>query len=544
MQQVQESAVEDQSLLSQRLDKVESKLDDLASQLTNLSQLTRQVLDSLAEQRASDQSSRASDTVTVKTPQQDPPVSQQGHNLTIGPGIDLWWLTSNFRTNNQPSLIPAENARSAFVAFFKHAHGQPYTFFHEHTFWKDLDNGTLPDHLLFAVLSHSVRFTNDDFFRGRALLLSRLFANISWKMITTLYFQDRAEADLATVKTITLLSISDFTSGCDTHASAWLKIGLAVRIAQDLRLMIDDPLSCMSNSAKEERRRVFWSVYTLDRLASCARARPPAVVDASCYLPLPCDEELWRSDCASNECRLDEALTKIQHGDHTPSFPALVVVLTSILCRCTQSMLQDDQDRQRHPPWDPQSDFAGISSDLLALEGHFETPIRDTLLLSCSAEGVEIDPGVVGSLIFSRTLFCLCHCLLNHPFLLRRRVLATQTRSPSTFISRSLQTSREYATRLVQELNSAQKAGYHMTSSFYAYASTVAASIHVIHMNATDEVVRDSSSEAFALCYQLVTDLSRYWPSCELIVSFGLSIPSPVAPVFRTANLELPESSA
>ncbi|KAG7122688.1 hypothetical protein HYQ44_003586 [Verticillium longisporum] len=54
--------------------------------------------------------------------------------------------------------------------------------------------------------------------------------------------------------TITLLSIYDFTAGHDRHDSAWVKIGLAVRMAQDLRLMMDNQTT-LGNAEKEERRR-------------------------------------------------------------------------------------------------------------------------------------------------------------------------------------------------------------------------------------------------------------------------------------------------
>jgi hypothetical protein len=58
-----------------------------------------------------------------------------------------------------------------------------------------------------------------------------------------------------------------------------MKIGLAVRIAQDLRLM-HEPDASMNYIEQEERRRVFWSVYLLDKLISCGRARSPAILNA------------------------------------------------------------------------------------------------------------------------------------------------------------------------------------------------------------------------------------------------------------------------
>lgn len=108
-------------------------------------------------------------------------------------------------------LVPDHVARLVFKDYFRCAHTQPYSLFHEKTFWRQLDQGELPEHLLLAIMSHAVRFSTDEFFEGRKTSLSSLFANMAWRSIVVLYFQDRAEADVTIVKTIMLLSIYDFT---------------------------------------------------------------------------------------------------------------------------------------------------------------------------------------------------------------------------------------------------------------------------------------------------------------------------------------------
>lgn len=108
-------------------------------------------------------------------------------------------------------LIPDEVMRSAFRDYFKYAHNQPYSFFHEFRFWQALDAGALPDHLLLAVLAHALRFSGENYFKDRTKSMAMLFANMAWKSIVYLYFQERADANLAAVQTITLLSIYDFT---------------------------------------------------------------------------------------------------------------------------------------------------------------------------------------------------------------------------------------------------------------------------------------------------------------------------------------------
>jgi hypothetical protein len=282
--------------------------------------------------------------------------------------------------------------------------------------------------------------------------------------------------------------------------------------------MMDNTSPSMGNAEKEERRRVFWSVYMLDRLASCARARPPAVLEASCHLSLPCDEELWRAEGASETPKLDGIVRGTIGPDQHPGFPALVMVMTSIVGRCVQCMLQDNQGGQRKPPWDPHSDHAAICSDLLGLEHYFDHPIGEALLRNCTIGGVQIDPGLAGPLIFSRTLFYLCHCLLSQPFLLHRLAELSQAKMPRPFLSRALDTGRDYARKLIRELHEAAQSGYCLSSSFYGYCIVIAGGIHAIHLSSTQDVVQEESRECLALCGQILGGLSQYWPSSVSMV--------------------------
>ncbi|PCD26111.1 hypothetical protein AU210_012543 [Fusarium oxysporum f. sp. radicis-cucumerinum] len=266
----QEARQSNPSALAHRFDLLESRLDEVSQRLEQLTELTHQLCgpapsDALGLGYMANQSS-----VPCGLTHPAGTVRASGRRRIVS-GVPSDPFQSQQWAIEIDHLVPESVARTVFQDYFRFAHNQPYSFFHEGTFWKKLNEGALPDHLLLAVLSHAVRFSSDPFFRNRSTFMSLLFANIAWKSIVSPYFYERADADLATVQTITLLSLYDFTAGHDRHDSAWVKIGLAVRIAQDLRLMMND-LTTMGNAEKEERRRVFWSVYTLDRLASCARS--------------------------------------------------------------------------------------------------------------------------------------------------------------------------------------------------------------------------------------------------------------------------------
>ncbi|KAL6918477.1 hypothetical protein FSST1_009972 [Fusarium sambucinum] len=315
----------------------------------------------------------------------------------------------------------------------------------------------------------------------------------SWKLIVSDCFTVGKVAEISTVQTVALLGLFDFTAGRSRHGSAWVKVGLAVRIAQDCGLMLDNSTH-LSYVKQEERRRVFWSVYLLDRLVSCGRGRPPAIVDASCHVQLPCDESIWREGLWVKTQSLDEITNRTLSVSQRQSPLAQVIAISHILGRCAQYVLQDFNIRGPHPPWDPGSDFAGIESDLLHFEAYLEIqrPVNEILSAHVSAEG-EVDSQSTGPIIFSRALFHLCYCLLNHPFLLRRRINTCRNLAPISFIKRSSDLAWLHAQQMMSLIREARKLGCSFHSSSSGYAVTVAGSIIALRTYDEDPVAREQA---------------------------------------------------
>lgn len=77
----------------------------------------------------------------------------------------------------------------------------------------------------------------------------------------------------------------------DNYHRCWLILGHAVRIAQSIGLHVDpkgDTGSAGQAVVKAETyRRVWYSIYVLDRLLALQLGRPPAIHDDTCYIRLP-----------------------------------------------------------------------------------------------------------------------------------------------------------------------------------------------------------------------------------------------------------------
>ncbi|EOD50241.1 putative fungal specific transcription factor domain-containing protein [Neofusicoccum parvum UCRNP2] len=106
-----------------------------------------------------------------------------------------------------------------------------------------------------------------------------------------LYYGSTGQGTIEQVQCLALLAVC--SAGWNTLTQSWKFAGQAVRAAQDLGLH-----SGLRRPAQDEPnellmaqmgRRVWWSVYGLDRLLSMCLGRPMAVDDDDCDCELPLD---------------------------------------------------------------------------------------------------------------------------------------------------------------------------------------------------------------------------------------------------------------
>ncbi|KAL1887171.1 hypothetical protein Sste5346_010382 [Sporothrix stenoceras] len=324
-----------------------------------------------------------------------------------------------------------------------------------------------------------------------------------------------------------MLAIVDFTAG--RTSSGWLKIGLAVRIAQDLQLM-HEPKSMLGLTAseEEERRRTFWSIYLLDKLVSCGQGRPPAIADEDCHVQLPCTQDAFNSGIIPKTA---DTLHALLGWNTTPDGTSvvgsafrLVVLSGSALGRCARYGLHQ-RDVEDALPWDSKSEFASHGSTLLLVENHLQAEMQpvDSLADRHRRADGTVDHDVTSHIVFARTLYHLAYCLLNHSFLLRLRVQKLKCRIPPNFLTQASEVCLKHARELIELLRSATAAGLHVQSSFYAYSIAVAGSLlslganeaRLAHLEPDGKIVA-----AYQLSLSMLQKIGQIWEHASKMVSF------------------------
>lgn len=303
--------------------------------------------------------------------------------------------------------------------------------------------------------------------------------------------------------------------------SAWIKIGIAGRLAQAQNLMFDpDPI--LPIAVQEEKRRTFWSIYLLDRLTTCARSRPASIQDYSCQLQLPCSEEAFQASVSERTLTLAEldkhpSLATDKHA--TGAFGQTVLVAME-LHRTAIYMIQRYNQDNRRPPWDPRSEFSAIQARLQYLETQFDywRPVKDAIqqqavpLGSCGAQ-------TTAPLIFAHVVYHLSHCLLQHHFLLRCHFEAHNIQFHARFFTKALDASWEHAQILTSTLESAKTHGYMANSSFLGYCALIAGSINSLHQFSSTDSVRLQSAKSLERNIAFLQGHSTIWKNAEIMVS-------------------------
>lgn len=285
---------------------------------------------------------------------------------------------------------------------------------------------------------------------------------------------------------------------------------------------------------QEERRRVFWSFYIADKLISCGRERPPAILDANCKVQLPCDELAFRAGQYYQTPTLSEVTSESPSAALNSLSPfALTTVMASILGRCAQYTLGEPENHGpacRYPPWSPKSKFSTIHSTLLQLESDFGLGESLTAKIQREYTGVDgtIDQHRGAPLVFSHALFHLCQCLLYHPFLLRQRLMDVKAKAPLSFITQAFDGCKAAAMALSKLMDEVKLLGCKSLSTFYdpfyGYCTMVAGTVHALFSHSGDVHVVEMSQTAFEISMRNLEELSLYWKSASYMVCISSQI--------------------
>ncbi|ORZ27793.1 fungal-specific transcription factor domain-domain-containing protein [Lobosporangium transversale] len=148
-----------------------------------------------------------------------------------------------------------------------------------------------PSHLLFAILGLASRFSDNTAFRTPQHGVERPPCTIFYERAKFFMKDEYDNSQIATIQTLLLMAIQQM-GFCESQR-AWLYVGMAIRMAQDLGLN-KEPSEQEYNRNRlqcELRKRTWWSLYVVDRLICAGLGRPLTIMHKDCETGFPQNED-------------------------------------------------------------------------------------------------------------------------------------------------------------------------------------------------------------------------------------------------------------
>ncbi|KAI8941622.1 hypothetical protein NX059_002835 [Plenodomus lindquistii] len=154
-----------------------------------------------------------------------------------------------------------------------------------------------------------------------------------------LYYASTGEACIERAQCMALLALC--AAGWNTLSQSWMLAGQAVRASMEIGIHLSGPLNPSANAEYEMpdsnevlrrqiSRRLWWSIYTIDRIMSICLGRPTAAHDEDCYCVMPLnvhDDELQASSTQT------EVERDARHSERKASSPLTGFLAFVRLCR-------------------------------------------------------------------------------------------------------------------------------------------------------------------------------------------------------------------
>ncbi|CAG8111742.1 unnamed protein product [Penicillium salamii] len=398
------------------------------------------------------------------------------------------------------TLPPWEDIVPIAELYLLYCDSQPLPLFYRESFVSSLR--TRDAEVVFAMLALASRFSYTHYSSNDPEGLVSGYAEVARGLVMKRVSEGPVE--LSTLQCLCLLSLVDFTNG-HTHRSS-VHSSLAMNLARSANLG-QEPRSPVSNLAREERRRCFWSICLLKRLhggdfsildipETGGPPFPQSPARPASYLsPGPPTAEARRSDMK------DEGII------------AYVVTLSEVFARAARYVRHHGRP-SNVPPWSPHSEY----SKILALQMDLETRMpyihrfKPANLGERSSDELQTNREYWGPWFLNQFMYHTSLCLLNHPLLLSLSLRNFRSTIPEIFLQHTSDLISSHTTWIIHFINYFGEKSFLVSDPLLGYGAAVVATIE-LQLSFTDDLaIREQKRERFTKCVQFVQQIGQRWP--------------------------------
>ncbi|PLB54362.1 Zn(II)2Cys6 transcription factor [Aspergillus steynii IBT 23096] len=379
-------------------------------------------------------------------------------------------------------------------AYFARLHGKPYFILDEPSTRQRHQCRQLSPALSMAIYAVTLRYTSPS---GPPQSLE--YARQARPLV------DIDNPSIEGLQTLLLLSQTFFAHGCGKKAYMTLTNAVAMVLALDLYREMPSPAP-LPAPEREMRRRLFWTVYIMDRFLTCGSKRPCLVADHSIVLRLP------STGTETGEC-FNPVGPNIQYASESrrkgPGARALLVDITRILGVTHRYLAAGGVKGDSHFPWHALSNLSKIRQEL-------DIWAAGTQDLFASIEALFGHPEST-VLLLSKLIYHLVHCLLYRPFLPIDLVELRGSGQHQSWQIEATTLCFSHANAIAELVELARHAPRIEWPDLVAYCVCTAGTVHVhgVHYHGREGEVFASSADFLAREMHQLTWLRQSWAGVQ-----------------------------
>ncbi|KAL4813087.1 type I 3-dehydroquinase-domain-containing protein [Aspergillus spinulosporus] len=384
--------------------------------------------------------------------------------------------------------------------YFARLHGKPFFILDEASTRQRHASGQLPVSLSMAVYALTLRYTTVNPPPG-----SLEYARQARRMI------DIDQPTIENLQTLLLLCQTFYAYGCGKKA--YMTLGNAVSMVLALDLYREPPASHPSlTPERETRRRLFWSVYILDRFLTCGSKRPCLIADHSILVRLPASHPTGQdpgdifNPVGPNIPFSSDRRKTASSSAGSGACSSLLVDISRILGVTHRYLAAGGVKGDSHFPWHALSNLSKIRQEL-------DLWAAGTHDLFASIEALFGHPEST-LLLLSKLIYHLVHCLLYRPFLPIDLAELRGTGQHQSWQIEATTLCFSHANAIAELVELARHAPRIEWPDLIAYCLTVAGTVHIhgVHYNGRREGEVFASSPDFLNREMSQLDwLSGFW---------------------------------
>ncbi|TPR03482.1 hypothetical protein CAN33_000355 [Aspergillus niger] len=303
-------------------------------------------------------------------------------------------------------------------------------------------------------------------------------------------------------QSLLLLCHTFFAYGCGK--TAYMVLANAVSMTLALDLYREAP-AALPAAEREMRRRLFWTVYVMDRFLTCGSKRPCLIADHSIVLRLPgsgSETGEWFNPVGPN-------IHYSPDRRKGPGGPALLVDITRILGVTHRYLAAGGVKGDSHFPWHALSNLSKIRQEL-------DLWAAGTQDLFASIETLFGHPEST-LLLLSKLIYHLVHCLLYRPFLPIDLVELRGTGQHQSWQIEATTLCFSHANAIAELVELARHAPRIEWPALVAYCVCTAGTVHVhgVHYHGREGEVFASSADFLAREMHQLSWLRQYWAGVQ-----------------------------